>query len=484
LKTARAIDPITLEVLWSRLISIVDEAAATLLRTSFSIVVRESSDFSCVLTDASGNSLVQSTRSIPSFIGTLPRTVKYLSGQFPPETLGPGDVLVTNDLYMGTGHLPDISLARPIDRDGRLVAWAASVAHSPDIGGRIRNPESAEVFEEGLQIPPLKLLRAEQPNRDLFRILRKNVRVPDEVEGDVWAQVAALRIAERRLGEMMDEHGLADLDRLASAIQETTEEAMRRAIRELPAGVYPASLSTDGLAVPIDLRAAVRVDGDAVSVDYAGSSGQVDRALNCAPCYRDAFTMFAFKCALAAEVPNNEGAFRPIAVDAPPGSILNPLPPAAGGTRLMIGHYLPSLVHEALAPLIPERVRAATGSPAWCVNLAGPGRGGRRFATMFFLNGGYGAAATEDGWSALSFPSNISNTPCEVVEALVPFRVEAKELVCDSGGPGRHRGGLGQRVALRCLSAEPITVALMAERTLHPARGLFGGRPGAPGGCG
>lgn len=474
-------DPITLEVLWGRLIATVDEAAVTLIRTSFSTVVRESFDFSCVLTDSRGNSLAQATLSIPSFIGTLPQTVKHFLRFFPEETLRPGDILITNDMWLGTGHLPDINVARPIFRDGRLIAWAASVAHAPDIGGKIRSPDPREVFEEGLQIPPMKLSDGGEINEVLLQIIRANVRVPDQVVGDLWAQLAALDISEKRLVAMMEEYGLDEVDGLAAAIQGVSEDAMRAAISALPDGDYEHELQTDGLAVPITLRLKLTVDGDRIHCDFKGSGDQVDRALNVVPAYRDAFTMYAIKCALSPHVPNNEGAFRPITLDAPEGSILNPKFPAAGGCRVLVGHYLPTLVFTALSEVIPDRIMAATGSPVWCVNVGGVTEKGRRVSTMFFVNGGTGAAQSRDGYTCLSFPSNVSNTPVEIMESNAPWTVEGKALVPDSGGPGEHRGGLGQSLKLRIASPGAVSVSFLAERTRFAAPGLFGGEAGGPG---
>lgn len=475
-------DPFLLEILWNRLIAITDEAAATLIRTSFSTHVRESYDFSCVLTDRQGNSLAQASLSIPSFIGTLPKTVKAFLGRFPAETLRPGDVLITNDMWLGTGHLPDVNVASPIFRGGQLVAFAASVAHAPDIGGKIRAPDAREVYEEGLQIPMMKLYEAGRPNEALIELIRYNVRVPDMVMGDLDAQLADLAVMERRLLQLMDEHGLDSVDELAETIHGVSERAMREAIAALPDGEYENTLQTDGLAVPVTLRMTLGVRGDRIHVDFAGTSAQVDRALNVVPAYRDAYTVYPLKCALSPRVPNNEGAWRPITIDAPEGSILNPRHPAAGGTRVLVGHYLTTLVLGALARAIPERVIAATGSPVWCVNLAGEARhGGRRFATMFFFNGGMGAAAHRDGPSCRSFPSNVSNTPVEVMETTAPVRVLHKRLLPDSGGPGRWRGGLGQAVALQNLSPAPVTVSFLAERTRFAATGLFGGGAGTTG---
>jgi len=474
-------DPITLEVLWGRLIAIVDEAAVTLIRTSFSTVVRESFDFSCVLTDSRGNSLAQATLSIPSFIGTLPQTVKHFLRFFPEETLRPGDVLITNDMWLGTGHLPDINVARPIFRDGHLIAWAASVAHAPDIGGKIRSPDPRDVFEEGLQIPPMKLSDGGEINEVLLQVVRANVRVPDQVVGDLWAQVAALDISEQRLVGMMEEYDLEEVDELAAAIQGVSESAMRSAITALPDGDYVHELQTDGLTVPITLHLKLTVQGDRIHCDFTGSSDQVDRALNVVPSYRDAFTMYAIKCALSPYVPNNEGAFRPITLHAPEGSILNPRFPAAGGCRVLVGHYLPTLVFTALSELIPDRIMAATGSPVWCINVGGVTAKGRRVSTMFFFNGGTGAARLRDGYTCLSFPSNVSNTPVELMESNAPWTIESKALVSDSGGAGRHRGGLGQSVKLCIASPSTVSVSFLAERTQFPAPGLFSGEAGGSG---
>ncbi|MBI1734943.1 MAG: hydantoinase B/oxoprolinase family protein [Candidatus Rokubacteria bacterium] len=477
----RGFDPFVLEILWNRLVSIVDEAAATLVRTSFSTVVRESYDFSCVLTDRRGNSLAQASASIPSFIGTLPRTVKHFLGHCPVAAMQPGDVFITNDPWLGTGHLPDVNVARPIFRGGAVVAFAASVAHSPDIGGRIRAPDAREVFEEGLRIPMMKLHDAGRPNDALLALVRANVRVPDQVIGDLEAQLAALAVAERRLLALMDEQGLDNVDDLAAAIHARSEQAMRQAIQALPDGEYRNELQTDGLAVPVTLKMRLTVTGDRIDIDFAGSSDQVDRAINVVPSYRDAYTGYPLKCALAPRIPNNEGIWRPITIAAPDGSILNPRYPAACGSRVLVGHYLTTLVLGALARAIPDRVIAATGSPVWCINVAGVGRRGTRMAAMFFLNGGLGAAAHRDGPAALSFPSNVSNTPVEIMETVAPVRVRHKRLVPDSGGAGRSRGGLGQTVAFENLSPRPLTVSFLAERTRFAATGLFGGRPGALG---
>ena len=481
--TARSsrFDPVSLQIIWSRLVAAVDESAATLVRTSFSTLVRESNDFSCVITDARGNSLAQSTASIPSFIGTLPATVKLLLKEFPPETLRPGDILITNDMYIGTGHLPDVNVARPIFKNGRLVAVAASVAHAPDIGGKLRAPDPREVFEEGLQIPMMKLAEEGRLNQDLLKIVRANVRVPDQVVGDLMAQIAATEMAERRLAELMEEYDLDDLIDLASTIQGYSEAAMRNAIRGLPDGEYTSELTTDGLAEPVVVRCRITVQGDELMVDYTGSSPQVDRALNVVPHYGYAYTVYGVKCALAPTVPNNEGCFRPVSFYAPEGSILNPRPPAAGGARVLVGHYLTFAVMGALAEAVPDRVLAASGAPVWALNVMGVNRDGARFANCFFFNGGMGARPTMDGIHTMAFPGNTGNTPIELMETWAPILIERKEIRCDSGGPGKFRGGCGQTVVIRNMGRAPLTISFLAERTRMAAPGIFGGLPGGLG---
>lgn len=474
-------DPISLQILWSRIIAIVDESAATLVRTSFSTLVRESNDFSCVLTDARGNSLAQSTASIPSFIGTLPATVKLLLKDFPVETLRPGDVLITNDMHIGTGHLPDVNVARPIFKNGKVVAIAASVAHAPDIGGKLRAPDPREVFEEGLQIPPMKLADQGVLNEVLLKLVKANVRVPSQVVGDLMAQMAATEMAERRIISLMDEYGLGDLADLAKTIQDYSEAAMREAIRALPDGEYRSELTTDGLAEPITVKCKLTVKGDQIHVDYTGSSPQVDRALNVVPHYGYAYTVYGVKCALAPVVPNNEGCFKPVTFFAPEGSILNPRRPAAGGARVLVGHYLTFAVMGALGAAVPDKVLAASGAPVWGLNVMGVDRNGTRFANCFFFNGGLGARPTMDGIHCLAFPGNTGNTPIELMESWAPILIEKKEIRGDSGGPGKFRGGCGQTAVVRSTAQQALTISFLAERTRTPAPGIFGGLPGAKG---
>jgi N-methylhydantoinase B len=473
-------DPISLEILWNRLVAITDEAAATLIRTSFSTIVRESLDFACVLLDARGRSLAQCTVAPPSFIGTLPRTVKGLTAALPPESLQDGDVLITNDPWIGTGHLPDLNMAKPIFYQGRLIAYAATVSHLPDIGGRIRSPDAREVYEEGLQIPPWKLLDAGQQDDKLIRLIRHNVRVPDRVMGDIWSQLAANQLMQRRLLELLHEQQLSDLEDLADAIVTTSRQAMVRAIRGMPKGEYSYSLQTDGFDAPFTLAVSVRVLDDRVQVDYTGTSPQVDRGLNVVPNYTFAFTTYALKCILAPTLLNNEGCFEPIEITAPPGCLLNPTYPAAVGARAITGHFLPTVIFGALSQAYPGRMQAASAGCLWAMQYTGFDSRGERFGNLFFLNGGQGASSDRDGISCISFPGNISNTPIEMIEE-TPVLIETKAFRQDSGGAGRFRGGQGQALAVRVLNPTPLTVSFLSDRTKIPAPGFTGGLDGALG---
>ena len=479
----QTLDAITLELIWTRMISIVDEAAASLVRTSFSTIVRESNDFACVLTDAAGHSLAQATDSIPSFINTVPRTIRHFLDEYPADTLKPSDILITNDIWMGTGHLPDITVAKPIFLGGTLVGFAGSVAHAPDIGGRQRSADAREVFEEGLQIPVMKVMVEGVMDKTFERILRKNVREPGQVMGDLYAQFTALQLIETRVAGLMAEQNLATLEDVAREIHGRSEAAMREAIRRVPEGVYRQTAISDGFDKPIVLEMAMTVKDGTISVDFAGSALQVPMSINVCLAYTAAYTSYGVRAVLLPNVPNNEGVLKPIEVTAPKGSILNSQHPAAGGARALIGHFLPMMVIRALADAMPDRVIATVGSPLWCVNLAGSRPGGGSFANIFFMNGGYGAAHNRDGQNVLSWPSNISSTPVEMIEQLSPLHVEFRRLRADGGGPGTFRGGTGQEIKFENRAAGPISVTFLAERTRPEAAaaGIAGGESGAPG---
>lgn len=480
-KTGNLFDATSLEVLWTRLRSVTDEAAKVIVRTSFSTLSIEANDYSCVLTDAQGQSLAQNTASIPSFIGTLPATVRHMLRVIGAANMRAGDVYITNNPWLGTGHLNDITLVKPVFLGERLVAFAATTAHVPDIGGRIRSAEPREIFEEGFHIPPMRLMSAGRPDETLLTLLRTNVRTPDQTVGDVFAQASALQLMESRVLELMRDHGLADLESLAAQLFGLTENAMREAIGTLPEGRYEYEFLTDGLDAPFRFAVAVTVKDRAIVADFAGTSPQQPRAINCVLAYTYAMTAYALKAALLPDLPNNEGMFRPIRAIAPEGCLLNPRHPAPTGGRAATGHYVPSLIYGALASIIPERIIAATGSPLWIVTIAGVKTDGKSFANVFFFNGGMGATCTKDGESALSWPSNISSTPSEIVERDTPFFTRYRRLRPASGGAGQFRGGLGQEVLMENRHPLPLPTVFLTERLKFGAPGLAGGGAGALG---
>ncbi len=478
----KAFDAIKTEIFWARLVSIVDEAAVALVRTSFSTVVRESHDFACVLLDADGYSLAQSTISIPGFIGAMPRTLREMLKRVPREKLEPGDVLITNDPWLGTGHLPDFTVAMPVFRESEIIAFTCVTAHMSDIGGRQWSADAAEVHEEGLWIPVVKYLRRGQVNEDVHGIIETNVRNPGQVIGDIHAQISAAEVMARKLEEFMTEAGLKDLKLLAHTIHEHSAGVMAEAIRSIPEGRYVGETRGDGWDEPVNVRVAIEVRDGRVRADYTGTSPQISRGINAVLNHTFAFTVYPFKTIFAPHVPNNEGLLKFFDVYAPPGCILNAVPPAAVGARHLTGHLLPGAVYQALAQAIPERVPAESGTPLWSIVFkAPPGEKQRGSTTVLFFNGGIGADSIEDGMSCSSFPTNIEVTPVEITENLAPLRFQYKRLTVNSGGRGRQRGGCGQDIAIESVSETPLSVSLLTDRTRYPAEGLLGGAPGLTG---
>lgn len=472
-------DSSTLEVMWSRLNSIADEAAITLVRTSFSTVVRESKDLTCVLFDVQGRSLAQATMSIPSFTGTLPLTMKHFLKRYPAKQWQPGDVVMTNDPWLGSGHLPDINIAVPVFLRRKLVGFAGLVAHATDIGGKTLSATASEIFEEGLRFPVCRLARAGKWSEDILDIIRTNVRVPDEVIGDLNALVAAGQVAQRRIVEFMKEFKLDDLTELANEIQKRAETAMRNRIRLLPQGTYHHTLITDGFDEPLKIQLALKVFKDRIELDYTGTASQQRNGINSPWCYTYSYSVFAVKSVLTPEVPNNEGTFRPITVHAPERSLLNAAFPAATGARSTTGHFVVTAVYGALAQIVPDRVLAECGAPRPIIVLRGTRDDGRAFSQTLFCMGSMGARPTADGISCIAYPTNTAVTPVEVVETGVPLRIAKKEIIQDSGGPGKYRGGCGQWQEVELLTEAPVTISVRADRTRNPARGAAGGEPGS-----
>jgi 5-oxoprolinase (ATP-hydrolysing) len=473
-------DPVSLEILWSRLINVTEECWITIHRTAFSMIIGEAQDFGCELMDARGETLAHSPRSMPVFNLTLPRAVKSLLGFFPPETLEEGDVLITNDPWICAGHLFDVAVVTPVFRGGGLVGLVGSIAHCSDIGGTRDTMSVREIYEEGLQIPPMKLYRLGEANDDLLRLIRQNVRTAEMVLGDMHAQVGANGVAAERLVSFMDEYGLDDLSGLAQVVQDRAERAMREAIAAVPDGEYAGSAGFDGLGDPMELPVRVVVEGDGITVDWSGAPDQLERGgINCTLSYTEAHTAYALKCILTPEVPSNAGCFRPIRVVAPKGSILNCEYPASVNQRTVTGWACAPAVFSALARALPEGVQAFTGLPMGA-GAYGRDAEGRTFNDHLFQGGGQGASAHGDGKSALLFPTSAANTSVEMFETRTPLIVERKELIPDSGGAGRYRGGLGQRVQVRKMDDDGnhALMGIHPQGMLVDIPGLFGGRPG------
>lgn len=483
MSTEKLKDPIFLEISWNRLISFVDEAAAALVRTAFSPIIREAQDYACVLFDAEGRSLAQSTTSVPSFIGTLPHTMKHFQEAAREEGWAPGDVMITNDPWIGSGHLQDISMIAPIfSKKGRLVAFSGVVAHPPDMGGKW-SAECREIYEEGLQIPICKLMKSGKANPDVFAFLRRNVRVPDQVIGDVHAMLASCAVAANRVNAFMEETGLDNLQALATEIHDYSEKSMRAGILGVPDGEYRYEYEIDGYDHPLKIAATVTVSGADITVDYTGSSGQVDRAINCPWVYTNAYTVYPLKCAINPDVPNNEGMMRPFHVTAPTGSLLNPQYPAAVGARNLTGHLLASAVFGALSQALPEeklanRVLADGASPRPHLVISGRGDDGRPFSSTVFVMGGMGARSNKDGIPCIAFPSTTRNTPVEILETSAPILVQRKLMRDASGGGGQFRGGEGQIFEFVVRARGGVHVSIFSDRSKFPPRGLKGGEPG------
>jgi len=476
-------DPINLQVMWNRLIFIADQADNVLGKTAFSPIVRENHDYVTVLLDSKGRALAQCTWSIPVFITSLPTAAqKYFLPKFPAEKLQEGDVLATNDPEIGTGHLPDVTMITPIYKNGKIVAYAGSIAHLPDIGGAPLHSEASDIFEEGIRFPIVKLLKAGIPNDDVFDIIAASVRLPTEVKGDLESMIAANNVMGRELVKFLDEYGLDDVDGLAAAIHTRSEAQTRKAIGDWPNGSYSAEVLLDGYDVDVTLKATVIVKDDSIHVDYTGTSPQVLHSINCRTNYRYAHSVYALKCLLDPDTPNNEGCIVPITDEAPLGCILNPQHWTAGNSRNLIGHVIPSLIFKALEGVVPNKVIGDSGgAPIWAANCVGQRDDGSQYGSVQNFHGGQGARAEFDGLDTLSFPSNCKVTAVEMFEVAVPVLTERKELIADSGGAGQYRGGLGQRVTLRNLSAVPMNIYLASERVRHPCFGVVGGQSGTPG---
>ncbi len=474
----KTIDPITLEVIWNRFLSVANEQQDALIRTAFSTIVRESQDLACGLFDTKGRMIAQSLSGTPGHINAMATSMQHFLAAFPADRLSPGDVLITNDPWQTAGQINDITITTPVFKQDRLVALFANTCHSADIGGRILSAEAREVFEEGLRIPIMKLFDRGEPNRILMQIVRTNVRQPDEVIGDFYAQTACNDAGGRALLEMMEEFELDSIDPVADEIIRRSETAVRAEIAKLPSGEWSNETWSDGFEEPIVVRCQVKVKGDEIFIDFTGSSPQSTRGINVVLNYTHAYASFAIKAAICPDVPHNEGSFRPVHVSAPPGSILNALEPAPVASRQVIGHFIPSAIFAALSGAMPGRLMAPGADPIWLSVWRGQNP---PFTLTLFQVGGTGARPSKDGLNAVGFPSGVAGVPAEIIESLSPVVMRRRQLRPDSGGSGKWRGGLGQLTEFSRRCEGKWSVSSIADRTVYPAPGLLGGQPGATG---
>jgi N-methylhydantoinase B len=474
----KTIDPITLEVIWNRFLSVANEQQDALIRTAFSTIVRESQDLACGLFDTQGRMIAQSLSGTPGHINAMATSMQHFLAAFPADRLSPGDVLITNDPWQTAGQINDITITTPVFKQDRLVALFANTCHSADIGGRILSAEAREVFEEGLRIPIMKLFDRGEPNRILMQIVRSNVRQPDEVIGDFYAQTACNDAGGRALLEMMEEFELDSIDPVADEIIRRSETAVRAEIAKLPSGEWSNETWSDGFEEPIVLRCQVKVAGDEIFIDFTGSSPQSTRGINVVLNYTHAYASFAIKAAICPDVPHNEGSFRPVHVSAPAGSILNALEPAPVASRQVIGHFIPSAIFAALSGAMPGRLMAPGADPIWLSVWRGQNP---PFTLTLFQVGGTGARPTKDGLNAVGFPSGVAGVPAEIIESLSPVVLRRRQLRPDSGGSGKWRGGLGQLTEFTRRGDSKWSVRSIADRNVYPAPGLLCGQAGARG---
>jgi N-methylhydantoinase B len=476
----RGFDPIDLEILWNRLVLVVDEAAYSIIRTSMSKVVVEGRDFGSLLLDPEGR-LLAADVSVASKTGTISIAVREILKQFPAASFRRGDMVATNNPWWIMGHLNDIAVVAPLFHRGRLVAFAECMAHMADIGGSLSGAPR-EVYEEGLIIPPLKIVDRGRENPTFFAMLEANVRVPRQVAGDVRALVAGCAVMEQKLSEFLDRHGLADLTLLGETIRTRSEATMRRALKKMiPPGIYHGETTVDGIDKPLTIKARIEARAGGILIDFAGSSPQSPLGINSTQVYTNVWATYTMKCLAAPALPNNEGTFAPVRVSAPEGSFLNPKFPAPVKMKPSTGHYIPIAILNALADVVPDHMLAESGNK-FLVYMSGRDEHNVAFSDLMFVMGGMGARVTRDGLNCMSFPANSSNLPIEILEQHLPVRVRRRAMRPDSGGAGKYRGGCGQIYEIESTSPRSITLRAEHGKLATAPLGLRGGRPGSAGG--
>lgn len=479
------ITDIRLQVIWSRLLSIADEIAITLERTAFSLIVRDNQDYACALYDASGVMLAQSTQCTPGQAGSTPTVMSEMLSYYPAESLTEGDILICNDPWVGAGHAPDVFVATPFFYRGKLVGFACTCAHHSDMGGRLGATDATEVYEEGVIIPVSKLYRAGEKNDELYRLIARNVRMSEKVLGDIAAQIAANRVGGKGICQLLEDFALDDLSDLARLIPERTEAMFRKALARLPEGRAEA-VAHHELRGPdgerLKLQVAVEISSGGVSLDFTGTSPQVAMPVNAVLNITRSYCVFPFIATLCPDLPMNAGAFRPISVQVPQGTILNPTFPAPGMYRSILSYFTVEVLMSAIYKIAPDLAMAPSGTyPLWTEKFSGVAPDGREFLSHYNSQGGQGAFVDRDGASAVVFPGNIATTSVELFEIEAPFRILSRELRTDSGGAGKFRGGLGQETVMECLNDSDVQVAFSGGRLQEPAQGRAEGQPGALG---
>jgi N-methylhydantoinase B len=474
------------QVMWDRLIAVVEEQARTLMRVAFSTVVREAGDLSAGVFNPAGQMLAQAVTGTPGHVNSMARSVRHFLAEIPIATMRDGDSYITNDPWKGTGHLFDLTVVTPAFHAGKLVALFASTAHVADIGGNGPSPDSRDVLAEGLFIPIMPLATAGEMNAQLLKLMRANSREPDKLEGDTYALVASNEAGGKRLSSMLAEYDLANLDTLSAHILDSTDRSMRDAIAKLPKGTWTNSMRIDGFDEPVDFVATLTIDDEMIHIDFAGTSPVSKYGINCPLCYADAYTTFGIKCIVAPRLAHNHAVLSRIKVTAPEGCIVNAPFPAPVTARAVIGQMLPDVAFGCFAKARADLAPAEGTDASWSLRFgSGQGltgrRGGATFQAQSFQSGGMGAHPNNDGLSATPYPSGIKAIAVEITEALTPLVFWKKELRCDSGGPGRRRGGLGQSIEVGSREDEPFALFARFERVEYPARGRGDGEAGAAG---
>ena len=473
------------QVMWNRLLSVVEEQGQTLVRTAFSPIVRECGDISAGVFDLEGRMMAQAVTGTPGHVNSMAESVKHFINHFPLNTMFEGDIFITNDPWMGTGHLNDFVLTTPCFKDNKIVGLFSCTSHLTDIGGLGVGPDATDIHMEGLYIPMLKLADKGVMNKTLLKLIGQNTRQPVETEGDVYSLAACNDIGCKRLVEMMKEFKIDDLKKLSDFIYDKSLSAVENEIKKIPNGVYKNSMMIDGFEKDIKLEAKLKVSDNFISVDYTGTSDKSKFGINVPLSYTKAYTCFGLSCLVSAEIPNNAGSLKPFEIGAPIGSILNAPYPAAVCARHIIGQMLPDVVFGCLEKAIPEKVPAEGASCLWNITFRGKTDRGPNnnslFAVTAVVNGGTGARPNKDGLSATAYPSGVRGTPVEINEAVAPLLFLKKEYNPGSGGKGKFNGGLGQVIEIKSAIDEDMDLLASFDRIKFPARGRSNGENGNAG---